>query len=39
MSLKNLLETAGVTSQQKDIEITEELLIKDIDRYRELINY
>lgn len=39
MSLKKLLETAGVTSQQKDIEVTEELLNEHIDEFRELINY
>lgn len=39
MALKNLLATAGVTSQQKDIEVTEELLNEHIDEFRELINY
>ena len=39
MSLNELLVSAGVTPQQKEIEITEELLVKDIDKYRELINY
>lgn len=39
MSLNELLISAGVTPQQKEIEITEELLVKNIDKYRELINY
>ena len=39
MALKNLLATAGVISQQKDIEVTEELLNEHIDEFRELINY
>lgn len=38
MSLKDLMATAGI-SRKEDIEITEELLLKNIDRYRDLIAY
>ena len=39
MSLNELLTAAGVTPQQKDIEISEELLLEHVDEFRDLINY
>ena len=38
MSLKDLLATAG-TGRKEDIEITEELLMEHMDKYRDLIAY
>ena len=39
MSLKEIMDAAGIEQKYEEKEITEELILKDIDRYRDLIAY